>query len=57
MKAVLDEIGKLVEQVSQRTNYLQLEQRNYDYNVGYLAAMAIVERLVKAEIKKQEMGE
>ena len=57
MKAILDEVNKLIEQVSQQTLYLQLEQRNYDFNTGYVAAMEIVKRLITKEVKRQERGD
>lgn len=57
MKQVLREIDDMIEKVSQQVLWLRLEQRAYDYDVGYLYAAEAIKKLLKEELKKQELGD
>ena len=57
MKQVLREIDDMIEKVSQQVLWLRLEQRAYDYNVGYLYAAEAIKKLIKEEIARQERGD
>jgi len=52
MRGVIVEIDKITDELKERVWHLQLEQRQYDYYVGYFAAMDVAKKLIREAVKK-----